>query len=50
MPNHGLGTPKTARIRFGQWDYMIRWLVDILPVNAAGFHQSSNEIRLSANI
>lgn len=50
MPNHGLGTPKTARIRFGLSEYMIRWLVDILVVTAVGFHQSLNGNRFSTTM
>lgn len=50
MPNHGLVAPKTARIRFGLSEYMVRWLVDILVINTAGFHQSLNENRPSTTM
>lgn len=50
MPIHEFGAPKTACIRFGLSQYTFRWILDILVVNAACFHQSSNENRLSTTM
>lgn len=50
MPIRELDAPKTACIRLGLSEYAIRWILDILVVNAACFHQSLNENRLSTTM
>lgn len=50
MPIHELRAPKTACIRFGLLEYAVRWILDILVVDAACFHQSSNENHPSATM
>lgn len=43
MPVHELDAAKTACIQFGLSEYAVRWILDILVVNTACFHQSPNE-------